>query len=95
MKVGSLVECVKTIVSSTVSRFNCKIPVKGNIYTVRDVFTSNYNAPCIRLEEIVNPLNPDTGREFGYGVEYFRELQIPPSITAEIEECITRELQEV
>jgi len=89
MKVGSIVECVKSRVTGTALRFNCTVPVLGKLYTVRDIFTANYGSVCLRLEEIVNPNNPDTGREFGFSIEWFREVQFPPSLELEIKELLT------
>lgn len=92
MKVGSLVECVgqkrkHPIDEITTERINkgiIKLPVVGNIYTVRS-FTPSGTA--IRLEEIVNPsVDTKSGNmEQGFCIENFREVQPPIDLTEILE----------
>ena len=52
------------------------MPVKGNIYTIRDILDVSYYGPCCRLQEIVNqPRQYNEGfHEAGYGVYGFRPV---------------------
>ena len=85
MKVGSLVECVK----SPRNPYDVvKYPSKGKIYTIRGIHISGGS---VYLEEICNlkvsHLTPSK-REPGFIFEYFRELQPPMTISVEsILEC--------
>lgn len=90
MKVGSLVE----LVDDTWSYSNgAKIyPVKGKIYTVRELFMGSSGNPGLRLEEIINPL---VGYHFGikepgFRCYRFRELMPPTSIS--IDEILEQEI---
>lgn len=97
MKVGSIVECVKSFGSLSGYQDNVKrLPVLGEKYIVRRIFNnSSDNAVLICLEDIVAGHNPSTGRELGFRIEYFREIEFPPSLESEIKESLTRELVEV
>lgn len=81
MKVGSLVVCVDDVVPNKWVKLK-----KDNIYTIRDVFIGvkkGIKATGVLLEEITNSKNERTGRELGYDINRFRELDTPKSISIE------------
>lgn len=83
MKIGSLVECIN---NSGDYGDLCR-PELNKAYTVKDFFLSTIRrVKCIRLEEITNRPNSITGIEYGYNIEYWREL-LPP-MEAEIKELL-------
>lgn len=85
MRIGSIVECIKT----PKEPFDLVIyPVKGNLYTIRGIHQSGGS---VYLEEICNKkishLTPSK-REPGFVFGYFRELLPPMEINIEaIIEC--------
>lgn len=80
MKVGSLVELVDDdwIWQSNPIFINI-YPVKGNIYTVREIRKGVYSSHAILLEEIINKKYPYANgfSEKGFSMDKFRELQPP------------------
>lgn len=90
MKVGSIVECVDNVYTSLPK---VVLPVKGKKYIIRNIFRGNFGGILVLLEELVNPINQDSGNEFGYDIKYFREIQLPDDLTEQIQECLTREFQ--
>lgn len=82
MKVGSLVECLEDLQKYTT--YGEITPVKGNIYTVREIFESGGDV-AIRLEEIFNTpqLYNEGFIECGFYIKKFRELQPPLDIDIE------------
>lgn len=79
MKVGSLVECVDASPGRNTGEV---FLVLGKIYTVTG-FHSYYE------DEIFVDDQPKS-----CFMSRFREIQFPPSLEAEIENCLTREFQE-
>lgn len=75
MKVGSLVGALLDIVGmhSVLGKVGKSIK-KDTVLTVRLITDRK-----ILFEEIVNPLNPNSGNEFAYKTEWFAELQPPIS----------------
>ncbi len=98
MKIGSLVECIVNFPSNIDPRVT--FPKSKKIYTVRHIqeglsFNDN-NMYGISLEEIVNPKICCQGtQEPLFEMAGFKEIIIPPSIEAEIEEILESELVEV
>lgn len=91
MRVGSLVECIKTMSCN----YNVVMPKIKSIYTIRDVKKFdcvNFSGIGILLEEIVNAkFKFVTGLEEPYfHIEFFREL-LPP-IEISIENILEKEL---
>jgi hypothetical protein len=89
MQIGSLVECIEDL-----QKYATKgetTPIKGNIYTVREIFECDEYV-AIRLEEIINtPQLYNCGfMECGFWIGKFRELQPPMDIEIDklIEETI-------
>ncbi len=79
MKIGSLIECINV---DNLKMYAKPVTLK-EIYTIRDIFigtSENGLVPLIRVEEIINDVNPVTGREYGYAVRRFREIQPPMEI---------------
>lgn len=82
MKIGSIVECVKTgpNISSKPLAVN-----KGDVLTIYGI-NHEFDQAWLRFDEV------DKGLEFN--AKHFREVEFPPAITEQIEECLTKELQE-
>lgn len=76
MRIGSLVVCVESLKDGLIA----KDIVKGRIYTVRSFLEDDSG---IRLEEVINDLNPFFGLEQGYLFRRFRELDTPTEIKLE------------
>lgn len=89
MKIGSIVECVRACFHKD---YTPNVPVVGGRYSVRDIVTTSKGNQYLRFNECVNPICPLHGCENAFFIEYFREIEFPPSIAEEIEECLTREL---
>lgn len=81
MRVGSLVEKVVNVCIHNPFAIldGCIEPSKGLIYTVRGIVNSTNDNPIILLEEIINPLCHN-GKEYGYSIKSFREIQDPMTI---------------
>jgi hypothetical protein len=73
---------------------NMKYPVKGVVYTIRDIGThlstagNAHGIPALLLEEIRNECHPATGNEVCFQARRFRKLDLPPSIEQEIKELL-------
>lgn len=90
MRVGSIVECVEvsnmgnhTIIGGfDVPEFHAPYEVLG-FTDCGGVLIKGLNSGISRLD----------GTEVGYKINRFREIQFPPSLEAEIQECLTREFE--
>ncbi len=93
MKVGSF---VKYIPGGFIGELCKKLSTK-KVYTVRAIYSGvglksrPGGTLIVLLEEVVNEMSY-TGREMGYCIDSLREIEFPPSLADEIEECLTREL---
>lgn len=75
MKVGSLVVCVNDVVPYKWVKLK-----KDNIYTIRDIFIGlkdGAKVTAVLLDEITNSKHEITGKELGYDIKRFRELDTP------------------
>lgn len=81
MKVGSLVECIKSFEFAT--KELREVPKKGKIYSIRTIGkgVARKNKTFVRLEEVVNPVV--RGIEPQFYIEAFREVVPPMSISVE------------
>lgn len=78
MKIGSIVECVNDIWDPTRDiRLIPNRPVRGQFYTVREIYPGSNGLPGIRLEEITNPpMMVKSGFiEPTFRMERFREVE--------------------
>lgn len=85
MKVGSIVECV--IVIDVLKCLNCNpltVPKVGDILTVNFI-RSDPDGIFLGFDEI--------DQEDTYRWDHFREIQFPPDLQEQIEECLTREFE--
>lgn len=87
MKEGSLVECVESPIPSN---YGETMPVVGEIYTVREIYSDGKDT-AIRLVEIHNPVREyaDGFIEVSFWVECFRELQPPMDLSELMEGVVT------
>jgi hypothetical protein len=89
MKIGDLIVCVQS--SGHVDPY--ALPVIGCHYTVREISEDGLG---IKVEELDNS---HVAHHFVGDIEpfflmkKFRVIVFPPSLTEEIQECLTRELQ--
>jgi hypothetical protein len=96
MKVGSYVICVDDSFSVEQMTKLSRIPKKNNYYTIREIVEyPKYNRTGVRLEEISNPEIEMDGKlhEPSFSIKRFKELDVPPSIEAEIENLISTEIE--
>jgi hypothetical protein len=97
MKVGSIVECVEVPRQFlNIKSMGATIPVLKCAYTVREVGEDQGDV-FLRFEEIVNPVQSwprGPIAEAAFGAIYFREIEFPSALEAEIKECLERELAE-
>lgn len=95
MKVGSILKCIDDNFRNHEGEI---YPVRNAYYTVRGIRPSTKipGDVAFLLEEIINkPRIYNTGyTELAFNQRHFREIQFPPSLEAEIKECLTREFQE-
>lgn len=80
-RIGQLVVCIRDF-SSRRPLPGEVFPTKGMVYTVRDIVDGKLvgnNKTYIRLEEIVNPIEPRYGYEPAFHVLNFRPVK-PTSI---------------
>jgi hypothetical protein len=87
MKIGSLVECID---DNWDLRNGEKMPVKGEIYTVRAIVRWEGQVG-LKLEEVVNPVMNyvDAVAECSFDARYFREIQPPMNISELLENLQT------
>lgn len=83
MKIGSLVENIEQLVNYHQETHPCVCPIKGKIYTVRDIQVFGSKGAGVLLEEIINmPLDLEEGiQEPYYPIRAFVELQPPMQIS--------------
>lgn len=67
-----------------------KYPVKGIVYTIRDIGPHLSNkGHGLLLEEIYNQQHPVTGKECCFDIRRFRKLELPPDLQKQLEEALT------
>ena len=96
MKVGTLVTCVDDKFSTEQLSKLSKTPTEGDYYTIRDIVEyPKYNRIGVRLEEISNPpIEMEEGmHEPTFNIFRFAELEVPPSLEAEIENIVSTEIE--
>jgi hypothetical protein len=96
MKVGSYVICVDDSFSAEQMSKLSRIPKKDDYYTIREIVEyPKYNRIGVRLEEISNPpIEMEGGmHEPTFNIFRFAELNVPPSLEAEIENLISTEVE--
>ncbi len=77
---------------------NMKYPVKGVVYTIRDIGTHLSNSGHVQgivavlLEEIRNECHPGTGHEVCFKAQRFRKLEMPPDLVEQLTELLKTEL---
>lgn len=96
MKVGTLVTCVDDKFSAEQLSKLSKTPTEGDYYTIRDIVEyPKYNRIGVRLEEISNPpIEMEDGmHEPTFNIFRFAELEVPPSLEAEIKNIVSTEIE--
>lgn len=83
MKIGSTVECIKVPVISEPEAESLPFPKKGEACTVAG-FVHKYGGVYIELYEYEGQ---------GFKIENFREIEFPPSLMEEVEECLTQTVE--
>ena len=99
MKVGSYVICIDGKFSSEQLKKLSNTPKEGEYYTIRDIVDyPEYQRVGLRLEEIsCKPIKRSDGtiHEPTFNIFRFRELGVPPSLEAEIEEALDQEFEKI
>ncbi|MBL9199510.1 MAG: hypothetical protein JNL39_03345 [Opitutaceae bacterium] len=95
---GQRVVCINDTFSPTIRALYQQLPVKDNIYTVREVFLGREKivkggetaTVGLLLEELVNPRDPfhQGEQELGFTSERFAPLNELPDETEKIEEAV-------
>jgi hypothetical protein len=90
MNIGSLVVCINGSFHEKTLQLCDRVPKKDNNYIIRDILKFNNGKIGVLLDEIVNsPISINgTIIEPSFDIERFRELDIPLSISEEIEELM-------
>lgn len=85
MKVGSLVVAIEPTLGFSALGIQRGMPIKiGDVLTIREIGVTTFSKiPILMFEEIKNQINEQTGCEFGYHPERFRQL-LPPISNIEI-----------
>lgn len=98
MKIGSLVECIKEVLPKGGNELqtNERKPIKGKIYTIREIKIFPNKQIGITVEEIINPfiyfIDSLKYTERKFNINNFREI-LPP--IENIEEKIKEETLEI
>lgn len=80
MDIGSLVECIANFEET---ESEVIIPIRGNIYVVRDILAFE-DGLGVYLEEIINPKKKYLdATERAFSIKGFREIQPPMQISIE------------
>ena len=95
---GQKVVCINDTFFPTVRAIYLQLPVKDNIYTVREVFLGRERivkggdtaTVGLLLEELTNPKDPfhQGEQELGFSSERFAPLNELPDETAEVEDVV-------
>ena len=95
---GQKVVCINDVFSPTVRALYKQLPVKDNIYTIREVFLGREKivrggdtaTVGLLLEELVNPTDPfhQGEQELGFTSERFAPLNELPDEKVEVEEVV-------
>lgn len=92
MKPGTIVVCLPLIVSKDHIPYIKWLPVmdEKTPYMIREITTISHvsQTPIAYLEEGVIGIHPYNKREFGFPLDYLRELLPPDSISEEIQEVL-------
>jgi hypothetical protein len=99
MRVGSYVICIDGKFSPEQLEILSNIPKEGDYYTIRDIVEyPEMNRIGLRLEEIsCNHVERNDGamHEPTFSIFRFRELDVPPSLEAEIKESLNQEFETI
>lgn len=76
--VGQRVVCIRQCGHKVPA--GCRDAVVGIVYTIRRVafapsFSSGKNVLGLWMEEVINPINPNSGCEFGFVADRFRPVK--------------------
>lgn len=73
---GDSVQCVNDEWPEGILDFVWELPVKGRVYRVRGLgYDPRFKISGLYLEEIVNPLHPNSMREWGFNADRFKLLK--------------------
>lgn len=88
---GTMVECIRNDFAPIF--YQETIPIKGNIYTIRDVYTED-NGSFIRLEEIINPQYEYLYGfdECGFDIQAFRPITDISALREIVTDVFSKEL---
>ena len=97
MRIGAYVICIDGKFSAKQLEVLSNIPKEGDYYTIRDIVDyPEMKRVGLRLEEIsCKPIERGDGsmHEPTFNIFRFRELDVPPSLEAEIEEALDQEFE--
>lgn len=70
-------------------------PIKGHVYTIRDIYEHPSGAVVILVDEIINRFSESLGRELGFDSERFRPIDTLWESDAWAEETLERIIEEM
>lgn len=75
-RVGQDVVCLRDWPPNPKVTYSGPLPVKGGVYTIREIVVDSWCSgdTCLRLEEIILPLNQMLGEELAFEACYFRPI---------------------
>lgn len=72
-KIGQSVICIDDTPRRPVPE-DFHTPIKGHIYTVRDIYEHPVGVTVITVEEIINKFSDNLDREVGFAMDRFRPI---------------------
>ena len=72
-----------------------QVPIKGHIYTVREVYQHPNGEMAITVEEIINRFSDNLDRELGFLMERFRPIDTIKDSEEWAEETLMRIAEEI
>lgn len=70
-------------------------PIKGHIYTVREIYEHPLGVMVITVEEILNRFSDNLGRELGFAMDRFRPIDTIKESEEWAEEVLLRITEEI
>lgn len=73
-KIGQSVICIDDTPYHNRVPEGFQTPIKGHIYTIRDIYEHPSGIIAIVVEEIINPFSENLGREVGFNINRFKPI---------------------
>lgn len=93
-KIGQSVICIDDTPRRPLPE-DFQTPIKGHIYTVKEIYEHPNGVMVITVEEIINRFSESLGREIGFAMDRFRPIDTLSESEEWAEETLMRIAEEI